>query len=598
MKTSRTMTIWLVLTLCAVMVLAAMTWMTRGVLASDREKAEAEARADLEECTRLALWRMDAAGAAVVSIENTQPAGAYQADANVFSANADAVVKLHFELLENGDLFSPDMKDSSDLTKLRELLDDNTMSGDEWLILKNAVEKSDAVWKSVSDSAPAKEEMNLSERESESRQTIRSKLEYQTNFNDVEKTKRARSVNRAVANAQAASLQSSDSQAAVPLSKKSIDAVGVTDAASPLVRKIDSGQLDRDVSFITELGAMRAIWIGDELFLLRQITSFVSGEKSKGVQGVWLDHQILSDRLLTEVRDLLPQAELVKAVDAASDPLALVSFPFRLLQNESPVVVQASLNTPLLVGWIAVLLALITAAALVYGVMRLSERRASFVSAVTHELRTPLTTFRLYADMLERGAVKEEKRAKYLQVLTREADRLSHLVENVLSFSQIERGSARSVVGVLSTSDLLGSVRDRLEQRLASAGLSLDLDTSESYMIRVDSALVEHVLFNLIDNAAKYATGSDPAVVQIKVSSQAQFVTLKVQDYGAGIPRSERARIFRAFHKSAHEAAETCPGVGLGLALSRRLAKSIGGQLVYNQTGKGACFVLKLPKTD
>jgi signal transduction histidine kinase len=230
--------------------------------------------------------------------------------------------------------------------------------------------------------------------------------------------------------------------------------------------------------------------------------------------------------------------------------------------------------------------------------MKLSERRASFVSAVTHELRTPLTTFRLYSDMLESGAVKPEKRGDYLRVLSREADRLAHLVENVLSFSKIERGSARSVVRESSVSDLLEPMRERLEARLAIADLELEMNLDPEIaarLVRVDSAAVEHILFNLIDNAAKYATASDPPKVEIQIKLARRDLEIIVTDHGPSIPISERRRIFRAFHKSAREAAESRPGVGLGLALSRRLAKSLGGGLECVDSNKGACFVIRLP---
>jgi signal transduction histidine kinase len=266
------------------------------------------------------------------------------------------------------------------------------------------------------------------------------------------------------------------------------------------------------------------------------------------------------------------------------------------------VVGATPLSLPLLVGWAAVIVALVTASLLVRGVMRLSERRASFVSAVTHELRTPLTTFRLYSDMLQSGAVKEEKRGSYLSVLSREADRLSHLVENVLAFSQIERGSARSAVRVTTAADLLEPMRERFESRLTTAGMTLEMDLSgeaASVPMKVDAAAVEHILFNLVDNAAKYASGGQPPTLSISVARHGRRIEIHADDHGPGIVTSERSRIFEAFHKSAHEAAESKPGVGLGLALSRRLAKSLGGDLTCKSSDHGgACFVLSLPRTE
>ncbi|HEX7261441.1 MAG TPA: ATP-binding protein, partial [Luteolibacter sp.] len=130
--------------------------------------------------------------------------------------------------------------------------------------------------------------------------------------------------------------------------------------------------------------------------------------------------------------------------------------------------------------------------------------------------------------------------------------------------------------------------------RLATAGMVLEMDAVCPLRVRVDAAAVEHILFNLVDNAAKYAAAGDPPKVGIHVRKSGARVEILVADHGPGIPVGERRRIFRAFHKSAREAAESRPGVGLGLALSRRLAKSIGGTLECIDSEKGACFVLRL----
>jgi signal transduction histidine kinase len=573
MKIPRGILIWTTLVLCGVMVLGAMSWLTQGVLASEKERALAEARADLEECTRLALWRIDAAGAALVSGENRHPPEDYQKGALAFQLNTDPLVKLHFELRESGKLTSPETERAQEkLVALRALFGKNPVPSDEWSLLKHAADASETAWSGLPKQAPAAQESNAVQRKSSSRSENRLGKDYQQNFNDTEKALRAKNVEDAVSNTS----QAPKSQA-IEIEQKNSNLTA--DTTSP----------------VTNLGAMRAIWIGGELFLLRQFSVVSSQTVEKGVQGVWLDQAILRNRLLAVVKDLLPNSSLLAANDTAQDPLALVSFPLRLHRNETLLLINPDLNISLVVGWIAVLIAILTASLLVHGIMRLSERRASFVSAVTHELRTPLTTFRLYSEMLQSGAVKPEKRGDYLRVLSCEADRLSHLVENVLSFSQIERGSARSVIRESSISGLLEPMRERLEARLASAGMCLQMDTVSELLVRVDSVAVEHILFNLIDNAAKYAARGDPPQVEIRALAEGRNMQIFVSDYGPGILPSERRRIFRAFHKSAHEAAESSPGVGLGLALSRRLAKSLGGSLECIDSQTGACFVLSLP---
>ena len=582
---------WTALGLCAVMVLGAMVWLTRSVLASERDRALAESRADLEERTRLALWRMDAVGAAILLGENQRPPSEYanpSADSPLLTGN-DPLVKLHFEIREDGRLRSPGIKGPSmlppgvmaerigRLRQLQGLLSANPMPGDELRLLSCAVEVSENAWQALPKNAIAAKTGNIDLRINNPASKNRGDTTYQTNFNEVEKAQRAKAVEQQFDNG-------SNSLPQQLLSANQMQGSGGRE--------------------IKEIGPMRVVWIGGELFLLRQLTMALEEglpAEEKGIQGVWLDVSQVKERLLAEAADLLPKARLA-SLTGQSDPLALVSFPLLLQRNESPMIEATPPSLPLLVGWAAVIVALATATLLVRGVMRLSERRASFVSAVTHELRTPLTTFRLYSDMLQSGAVKEEKRGSYLSVLSREADRLSHLVENVLAFSQIERGSARSAVRVVTAAELLEPMRERFESRLSTAGMILDMDlTGDAAFtaMKVDAAAVEHILFNLVDNAAKYASGGQPPVLSIRVARHGARIEIQAADHGPGIASNERGRIFEAFHKSAHEAAESKPGVGLGLALSRRLAKSLGGDLTCRPCDQGgACFVLSLPVTE
>lgn len=618
------------LAVCAVLVLGAMTWLTRGVLASERERVTAEcertaaeARADLEERTRLALWRMDALGAAIMLRENRYPANPREipADSPFLTSNNPEVL-LRFEIRKGGEPTSPELaaidpkaaagnakvlaERKERLRLLRTLLAANPLPGDEWTQLDRAAQEGQVSWDAVAKDAPREQEFNTLERNKKTGNELRQEETYQARSNTSERAQRGKAVAQTMDSANAPARQMID----VPAEKSQ-------DAAAPAASApgTPAPVLWREALLpaVADVAQLRGVWVAGELFLLRRViwnipppqngsipTDQARSGKQSCVQGVWLDSRVLRAQLLREVTDLLPQACLAAADGrAADDPLAMVSFPFRLERNEMVVAARTPVKTPfgapLWVAWSAVALAVLTSSLLVRGVMRLSERRASFVSAVTHELRTPLTTFRLYSDMLESGAVKVENRGDYLRVLSREADRLSHLVENVLAFSRIERGNARSNIRIAATGHLLEQTRERLEARLATAGLSLDMDSSSTLRVRVDTAAVEHILFNLIDNAAKYAATSDPPVVDIRVHGAGRNVEIIVSDHGPGIPPFERGRIFQAFHKSAREAAESQPGVGLGLALSRRLAKAQGGELECAGSGNGACFILRLP---
>jgi signal transduction histidine kinase len=254
----------------------------------------------------------------------------------------------------------------------------------------------------------------------------------------------------------------------------------------------------------------------------------------------------------------------------------------------------------LIIAWTCLLSAAGAVAVLLLGVVTLSERRGAFVSAVTHELRTPLTTFRMYAEMLTEGMVPDaERRQSYLETLRVEADRLAHLVENVLAYARLERGRPGRARQSVTVEALMGQVQSRLADRATQAQMKLVIRVDEAtraIALRTDPAAVEQVLFNLVDNACKYAGTADDRQIHVDVEPAAKGVRFAVRDHGPGISSREAKSLFRPFSKSVQQAANSAPGVGLGLALCRRLAASLGGRLELQTPREGgAAFVLTLP---
>ncbi|MGH7146168.1 MAG: ATP-binding protein [Planctomycetota bacterium] len=417
------------------------------------------------------------------------------------------------------------------------------------------------------------------------------------------------------------------------------------------------------------VGSMQPVWADGRLILARR----VDAAGCTFLQGAWIDWPALQAELLGQVRDLLPHARLEPILGAADAPAAslapsdgehrLALLPVQLIPGAVPFDPPPGL-TPvertLLVAWIAITLAALAVAALLFGVLRLSERRAAFVSAVTHELRTPLTTFQMYTEMLEGGMVPDEtRRAAYISTLRAEAKRLGHLVDNVLAYAQLERAPVDRVGGAgrsggsggggggrieaLPAGELLECARATLLERAGQAHMALRFsadDSAAGVAARADRVAVEQILFNLVDNACKYgrslggavATGSDSAHgtntgppnaeaatpstgwIAITLSADARWVRLRVQDGGSGIAPSDASRLFQPFQRSAEIAANSAtrlPGVGLGLALSRRLARAMRGDLRWVRSSgaagsagsagsagpaTGACFELRLPR--
>ena len=280
----------------------------------------------------------------------------------------------------------------------------------------------------------------------------------------------------------------------------------------------------------------------------------------------------------------------------ASLPVKLVPGPLAV----SPAVVAPPLGTPLLVAWAGMIISVTAVTALLFGAVSLSERRGAFVSAVTHELRTPLTTFRMYTEMLSEGLIKDkEKRKSYLVTLHRESNRLGHLVENVLVYARLERGAGARVLEDLSSSEIIERVRPSLVNRTEEAGMQLLIKKSsprESDKMHTDPSAVGQILMNLIDNACKYAGKAEDKRIHLSAGKEGGNVVFRIRDHGPGLGRNEVRTVFKPFRKSARDAAQSAPGVGLGLALCLRLAHQLGGDLCYEQqTEGGACFSLRLP---
>jgi signal transduction histidine kinase len=366
---------------------------------------------------------------------------------------------------------------------------------------------------------------------------------------------------------------------------------------------------------------MTPLWIEGRLLLARRV---VAGGQEY-VQGCLLDWPTIKATLHDVIADLLPEASFEPVAGSNRDEARmLVALPVRLVPDVSnrgllggpfseiadlfpdESTLNRALVSPILVSlavaWACMVLAAVAVAGLLAGVLRLSQRRASFVTAVTHELRTPLTTFQMYAEMLAEGMVRDaDQQRQYLATLRAEAVRLTHLVENVLSYARLERGRTDGRRETLSLGELIERVEGRLAGRTEQAGLELSLEGDEEArgaMISVNVSAVEQVLFNLVDNACKYAADGPVRRLEISLAAVGGMAEVRVRDHGPGFSPGVQRRLFRPFSKSAREAAHSAPGVGLGLALSRRLARDMGGDLRLEGTSRaGTCFVLGLPIT-
>src|SRR5262249_34662046 len=147
-----------------------------------------------------------------------------------------------------------------------------------------------------------------------------------------------------------------------------------------------------------------------------------------------------------------------------------------------------------------------------------------------------------------------------------------------------ERGRAAGRVEDLTLGEVMSRLAPSLHAQANQAGMELVIEgVDPAIRLRTDASVVGQILANLVDNAGKYADSSEDRRIHIVSSVEDAHLVLTVSDHGPGLSRRAARRPFRPFSKSAHDAAQTAPGVGLGLALSRRLARALGGDLRHVQ---------------
>jgi signal transduction histidine kinase len=228
--------------------------------------------------------------------------------------------------------------------------------------------------------------------------------------------------------------------------------------------------------------------------------------------------------------------------------------------------------------------------------LREAARRVSFVTQVSHELKTPLTNIRLYAELLmDRLADDEhspEGAIEQLSVITSESQRLTRLINNILTFSKQRRGALTLERAPTDVDEVIAGVLGQFGPSLQSKGLTPKFERGAVRPVLVDKDAFGQIIANLISNVEKYAAGG--GVVTIESAQNAEQTTVTVSDRGPGIPAEHRSRIFDPFYRVSDRLSDGVAGTGIGLTIARDLARLHGGDLVLAESEIGARFQLIL----
>lgn len=230
--------------------------------------------------------------------------------------------------------------------------------------------------------------------------------------------------------------------------------------------------------------------------------------------------------------------------------------------------------------------------------LKQSEKlKSALLDAVTHDLRTPLTSIKASVTTLldsEGGhrtiELDSEGRADFLDIINEETDRLNGFIESMVQLARVEAGSVRGET-FANVEEIVTAALDRAEKVVANHDLTVNLE-KELPLIRVDARAIAEVMYNLIENAAKYSPRD--TLITITAWSHGDRVFLSVMDEGKGIPAEMRERVFEKFVRLDNE---TSDGLGLGLAISRGIVEAQGGtiEIRAGEKGKGIIVVLGLP---
>jgi len=217
----------------------------------------------------------------------------------------------------------------------------------------------------------------------------------------------------------------------------------------------------------------------------------------------------------------------------------------------------------------------------------------TFVNQVSHELKTPLTSIRMYAELLDREVDEgDEATRRHLGIIVSESQRLSRLIGNILTFARSRRGRLRLHPGPGVVDDLIGTVLERFRPAMEGKGVRTGFDGNAKGDVLFDGDAVEQILGNLFSNVEKYAASG--GVMEVASRQADGRTVISVSDRGPGVPEKERDRIFKPFYRLSDRLSDGVTGTGIGLSISRDLARRHGGDLVLAPRPAGACFRVTL----
>ncbi|WP_413584228.1 ATP-binding protein [Bdellovibrio sp. HCB274] len=227
-----------------------------------------------------------------------------------------------------------------------------------------------------------------------------------------------------------------------------------------------------------------------------------------------------------------------------------------------------------------------------------NQVKTLFLANMSHEIRTPLGIILGMTDILKDPQVSSVEKLKYLEVMENTGHNLSRLINDILDITKVESGHIDVELAAVPLAPFVDELRSMMQVKAVKSNVSLNFTVSDHLQqmeIQTDRNRLKQILVNLINNALKFTEGG---TVQLSVDSVGSELVFDVKDTGIGIPTDQQDRLFQNFFQVDASSTRQYEGTGLGLVLSRKLAHSLGGDVVLKNSvpGKGSTFRLSIPR--
>ncbi|MBO0911141.1 MAG: two-component sensor histidine kinase, partial [Acidobacteria bacterium] len=229
-------------------------------------------------------------------------------------------------------------------------------------------------------------------------------------------------------------------------------------------------------------------------------------------------------------------------------------------------------------------------------IARVERTRRDFIANVSHELRTPLTSLLGYTETLIDES-PDPKSREFLEIIRRNAQRMSRLTEDLLTLARVESGEDQVKEAPVAALELLRDAQASFSEIARNRGVAIEMAESPDLQVLADKDAIHQVFANLIDNALKYASGSKR--LEIGATERAEELEFYVRDFGPGISSEHLPRLFERFYRIDKARSREAGGTGLGLAIVKHIVLNHGGLVgVSSELGHGSLFWFRLPLAE